>query len=276
VNAPRRVRQRLGAASRRWTRTAATAAIVVVAAGWGFSRSSGGAEFASPGWRQQFVEAGRAYDAGRAPDAVRLYEDMVRGGHPAMEVFFNLGNAYFKEGKLGPAVLNYRKAWRLAPRDPGIEANLLSALQEAGAAEADLSGAEIVFTRLSEREWAIAAVAAWWATCVLLGLAILARGKSWVFLRVAAATGVATGAALLGLWTWRGFEHRPELVVLTEAQSALRAPLVSAPPQFPLPEGSVVRESGAQGEWVEVSSGQLTGWIRRSACAPVRLEASPN
>jgi tetratricopeptide (TPR) repeat protein len=256
-------------ALRRWLGAAAAALLAAVVC-WGGERSAYGAIAIPSGWRQQFIEAGRAYDAGRMPDAVRLYEDAVRSAPAAMELYFNLGNAYLRDGRLGPAVLNYRKAWRLAPRDPAIEANLRIALQEAGAAEADLSGSEILLTRLSEREWAVAATAAWWSTCLLLGLALLLRGRRWLFARAAVATALTVGVALLGLSTWRGFGRRPELVVLRGTQNALRAPLTAAPPLFPLPEGSIVRESGAQGEWVEVSSGQLTGWIRRSACAPVR------
>jgi hypothetical protein len=273
VNVVRHVGRLHECASPRRTRNSA-AALLLVAAGWGFAHAAEGSDAAASGWRQQFLEAGRAYGAGRPADAARLYEEVIRGGHPGMEAYYNLGNAYFKEGRIGSAVLNYRKAWRLAPRDPDIDANLRAALQETGAAEADLSGVEIAFTRLSEREWAGVAAAAWWTACLLVGLAILLRGKSWLFLRVAAAAGVVTVAALLGLGTWRGFDRRPELVVIRETQSALRAPLASAPPLFPLPEGSVVRESGAQGEWVEVSSGQLSGWVRRPACAPVRLEPS--
>ena len=137
------------------------------------------------------------------------------------------------------------------------------------------SGAEIVFTRLSEREWTVVAMSAWWMTGLVLSLTILFRNSRWLLLRVAAVTGAVAVATLLGLWTWRGFERHPELVVLDDTRNALHAPLASATPHFPLPEGSLVRAREYQGEWVKVSYGQLAGWIRRSDCAPVILDDSP-
>ena len=257
-----------GARRRKYT---ALAALVLAVAAVGHDNPAQGAYPPESSLRRQFTEAGRAYDQGRMAEAARLYEDLIRSGPPAMEVFFNAGNASFRDGRPGLAVLHYRKAWRLAPRDPDVEANLVSALRATGAAEADLSGAEVVFTRLSEMEWAVLATSAWWLTCILLGLAIVFRGKGWLFLRLAAVTVAVTVAGVSGIWIWRGFERNPELVVLEGVQSALQAPSPAATPRFPLPEGSVVRARGHQGEWVEVASGQLTGWIRREACAPVLL-----
>lgn len=270
-----RLQERLGGDAR-WRSRVAAAALVFAGALAATVWSAVGYGAPAPGVQPQFREAGRAYAEGRMPDAVQLYEDLVRRGHAVMEVYFNLGNAHVKEGRIGPAVLNYRKAWRLAPRDPDIGANLRLALQAAGASEADLSGAEIVFTGVSEREWAAAAVVFWWATCLLLCLAVLLREGRWVLLPLAAGAGAVVVAALLGLWAWRGFERDPELVVLHDTQNALNAPLATAIPSFPLPEGSVVRAREHQGEWVRVSHGQLAGWIRRTATAPVLLEAPPN
>jgi hypothetical protein len=85
-----------------------------------------------------------------------------------------------------------------------------------------------------------------------------------------------TALALCGLWAWRGFEVSPELDILHDTRNALTAPLASAPPSFSLPEGSVVRARGYQGEWVNVTHGQLSGWIRRGDCAAVLLEISPD
>jgi hypothetical protein len=269
-----RITELLGGNARRRT-TVGIAALVTAIAVAALFWSPGEEDVPVARVRQEFLEAGRAYDAGRMPEAVRLYEGLIRSGHAPMEVLFNLGNAHAGEGRLGRAVLNYRKAWRLAPRDPDIGANLRLALQAAGASEADPSGAEIVFTRLSEREWAIVAMSAWWTTGLVLSLAILFRNSRRLLLRVAAVTGAVTVAALLALWTWRGFERNPELVVLDDTRNALHAPLASATPHFPLPEGSLVRAREYQGEWVKVSYGQLGGWIRRSDCAPVILDNSP-
>ncbi|HEY6000466.1 MAG TPA: hypothetical protein VI078_14350, partial [bacterium] len=219
-------------------------------------------------------EAARAYGEGRPGEAARLYEELIGGGHASVEIFYNLGNAYLRDGRPGPAVLNYRKAWRLAPRDPDVDANLRAALQASGAAEADLSSAEIALTRLSEREWAAAAALAWWAVCLSLSLALLAPRRRWVCVRAAAAAAAVLALAACGLWTWRGFERDPEVVILGERQNALSAPLASSSPRFSLPEGSIVRSRGRQGEWVRVTHGQLAGWIRRAACAPVLLEAA--
>jgi hypothetical protein len=239
-----------------------------------FFWSTGGNVAPSAGMERQFRDAARAYSEGRFAEAAGLYENLARGGSAATEVFYNLGNAYFKDGRLGPAVLSYRKAWALAPRDPDVGANLRLALQAAGAAEADLSSAEIAFVWLSEREWGGLALIGWWTTC--LGLALATAFRTWrpIALRLVALPAAVTVAALCGLGIWHGFAREPEFVILHESQNALTAPMVSASPRFSLPEGSVVRARGNEGEWVSVTHGQLSGWVRRAAGAPVLLETS--
>lgn len=270
MSAFRPISELLGTRSRRRVALAAAVVAVVVAVSAWFAGRGAVPEAAL---RRQFLAAGRAYDEGRMSEAVRLYEGLIRGGVASMEVFFNLGNAEARDGRLGAAVLNFRKAWRLAPRDPDIAANLHLALRATGASEADLSGAELVFTRLSEREWAVAAISAWWAAGLLVSLARLFRIRRRLLLGFGALAAAVTVAAVLGLWTWRGFDRAPELVVLNDTQNALRAPQISATPHFSLPEGSLVRARERQGEWVRVSYGQLSGWIRSAACAPVLLAA---
>lgn len=247
---------------------AAVAGLMCVLAGAGLLVAAEvGAGGAPAGAREEFLEAHRAYAEGRLPDAVRLYEAVIRRGSPPLEASFNLGSVHLRAGRPGPAVLNYRRAWHLAPRDPDVQAALRLALRTTGAPEPDLGGAEIAFTQLSRREWATVATVAWWALWLCLSAAVLVRRRKGLLRRAAVACGAVAGVALLGLWVWGGFERRPELVVLKEAQSALSAPADSSSPRFPLPEGSVVRLRGYQGAWAEVASGQLTGWIRREVVA---------
>ncbi len=56
--------------------------------------------------------------------AAETYEKLVATGKVAPEVYFNLGNSYYKTGNLAAAVLNYERAKRLRPSDPDISYNL--------------------------------------------------------------------------------------------------------------------------------------------------------
>jgi tetratricopeptide (TPR) repeat protein len=56
-------------------------------------------------------------------EAIGSYEEALHHITSA-PVYYNLGNAYFKSGRIGKAIINYRRARFLAPRDPDINHNL--------------------------------------------------------------------------------------------------------------------------------------------------------
>ena len=68
--------------------------------------------------------ANQAYLEDRYEEAAGLYEMIVERGHLNGNVFFNLGNTYIRLGELGRAILNYKKASVLLPRDGDLKANL--------------------------------------------------------------------------------------------------------------------------------------------------------
>ena len=68
-----------------------------------------------------FKAANQLYDAGKFTEAAAAYEKIEP---KTAHVYYNLGNAWFRQNKLGLAVLNYARARQLAPRDPDILANL--------------------------------------------------------------------------------------------------------------------------------------------------------
>ena len=49
---------------------------------------------------------------------------MVRAGAASPAVYFNLGNAFFKQGQIGRAIAAYHSAQTVDPRDPDVRANL--------------------------------------------------------------------------------------------------------------------------------------------------------
>ena len=55
--------------------------------------------------------------------AIQIYEALLKNGE-ASEVYYNLGNSYYKIGEIAKAVLNYERALLLQPGNSDIRANL--------------------------------------------------------------------------------------------------------------------------------------------------------
>lgn len=212
-----------------------------------------------------FAHAKEAYDAGRFEESGRLYGALLAAGIETPEVAFNLGNALFRQGDAGRAVLAWRCAWRLAPRDPDIAKNIEMAQQAAGAPAVTSAWYARPFERLSRREWALALGAAYWLTAALVAARLLLRRRSDLLRRATAAGLLAVAVGGAGWWHWRTYDLQPELVVVAKGQNALFAPLDSATVHFALPPGSVVRELAREGAWVKVGLGSRAGWMPASA-----------
>jgi tetratricopeptide (TPR) repeat protein len=219
--------------------------------------------------RKLFAQAGQAYDAGQFQDAATRYEQILKDGFEAPAIFFNLGNAYFKLGNAGLAILNYRRAWALTPRDAELSANFRFAVQTFGALVPEPSIVSHMLTRLSMHEWIVVSTAGYWGAALLLILHLLSKSPRLFLLRAAVALALLTAVGALGILHWYGMQRRPEYVVTVPNQQAYFAPLDNSTAHFALPPGSIVRGIEASGSWLNVASGKDTGWIRGNACLPV-------
>ena len=63
------------------------------------------------------------YQKGNYQQAIRDYEEVLKNGESA-EIYFNLGNAYYRTDNITKAVLNYERARLLSPGDDDINFNL--------------------------------------------------------------------------------------------------------------------------------------------------------
>ena len=63
------------------------------------------------------------YQKGNYQQAIRDYEEILKNGESA-EIYFNLGNAYYRTDNITKAVLNYERARLLSPGDDDINFNL--------------------------------------------------------------------------------------------------------------------------------------------------------
>ncbi|MCK4385901.1 MAG: tetratricopeptide repeat protein [candidate division Zixibacteria bacterium] len=71
-----------------------------------------------------FQKGNESYEAGNFDQAIEEYQKVVDLGVKNSKVFYNLGSAHFRDNQLGKAILNYRRALSLDPRDEDSMANL--------------------------------------------------------------------------------------------------------------------------------------------------------
>lgn len=65
-----------------------------------------------------------AYSKGDYSTAIAVYENILANGDEAAELYYNLGNAYFKSDEIAKAIINYERAILLDPSDKDIRFNL--------------------------------------------------------------------------------------------------------------------------------------------------------
>jgi tetratricopeptide (TPR) repeat protein len=70
------------------------------------------------------TDANKSYTEGKYEDAIKAYESLVSQGYKSDVVYFNLGNAYYKQKNIPAAILNYERSALLNPGDEDINFNL--------------------------------------------------------------------------------------------------------------------------------------------------------
>ena len=222
------------------------------------------------------------YEAGRYSEAADAYERLVDQGLESSDLFYNLGNAYFKSGDLGRAILNYRRADRLDPRDQDIQANLDQArdqtVDQLGAAGDALVVRFVRFAKswVTLNEMAVAALVLW---ALLLGsLTAYMYMKPKGVRRLAKFASVG-GLALLvvclfllgGMWYADG--ERSDAVVVEESVDVLSGPGTQYVTVFTLHAGAEASVIETRAGWARLGlpGGELQGWVPAAAVQRVGL-----
>lgn len=71
-----------------------------------------------------YIDANNEYSAEMYNDAVEDYQHIINQGYESYELYFNLGNTYFKLEDIPSAILYYEKARKLQPNNEDILFNI--------------------------------------------------------------------------------------------------------------------------------------------------------
>jgi tetratricopeptide (TPR) repeat protein len=210
-----------------------------------------------------FTKANQDYAQGHFKEAISSYEALVRAGQWSANLFYDLGNAYFRTGDFGRAILNYERALALERHHPEAAANLQIARDEARALELQQSWPERHLQFASVNQYSIAAAIAFWLAIFAVVLLIFARRRSATMIATLIFCLLITSIAIYAVYTLERGANGSALAIVTgkEVQARL-ATADTANSVLALPPGSEVKILSTRGDWIYAAlPNSLRGWI---------------
>ena len=221
----------------------------------------------------EFAKANQAFAQGHFKEAIANYETLIRDGQWSANVFYDLGNAYFRTGDFGRAILNYERALALERHHPEATANLQIARDEAHALELPPNWSERYLQFTTINEYSIAAAVAFWLAIFGMATLIFARRRSTTMIVISIGCLLVSGVAICSVYTLdRGSKGRALAIVTGKDVQARLATADTANAVLALPSGSEIKVLSTRGDWIYAAlPNNLRGWIPAKNAEQVRL-----
>lgn len=71
-----------------------------------------------------FEQANELYQQEKFDAAIVKYLEIINNGYESWQLYFNMGNTYYRTGQFGKAILYFERAYRLNPKNEDIVFNL--------------------------------------------------------------------------------------------------------------------------------------------------------
>jgi tetratricopeptide (TPR) repeat protein len=220
-----------------------------------------------------FTKANQEYAQGHFKEAISGYEALVRTGQWSANLFYDLGNAYFRVGDFGRAILNYERALALERHHPEATANLQIARDEAHALELQQSWPERYLQFASVNQYSITAAIAFWLAVLAIVMLIFGRRRSATLIATLMFCLLVSAVAIYAVYTLeRGSSGSALAIVTGKNVQARLATADSANSVLALPPGSEVKILSTRGDWIYAAlPNTLRGWISAKDAQQVRL-----
>lgn len=225
------------------------------------------AQAQSEAWAAVMEQGNQRYEAGDYAGAIAKYRMIVDSGVENGQIDYNLGNAYFKNGELGEAILHYERAHQLLPRDKDVTANLQFArsqlidqvdLPEEPAIVRWVEGIHNLAT-LNETLWWTWAI--YWILTALALLAIFVRRARHGAAYALAVFGALFVLSLVSLGVKIHHAGMAQAIVTAAEANVYSGPGEDYLLQFTVHEGVKFDVEGERQGWYRVRlSGDLEGW----------------
>lgn len=202
--------------------------------------------------------------------AIEQFKVLEDSGFVSANLFYNLGNAYFKTNRIGKSILYYEKALKIAPNNEDILHNLeFAKLQTVDNVE---SVPTLFFVEwwqkatalFNSNEWGKFSLIFWWAGFLILAIYFLLFRKKIIFIP-------AIALIILGLisFTFSNNRYQKEYsenfaIMVKNSAQIKNAPDKNSSNQFVIHEGIKVEITDAVNEWakIKLEDGKV-GWVEK-------------
>ena len=218
--------------------------------------------------------ANQLYNTAKYQDAIRKYQYVIGQGFEASELYYNLGNAFYKLGKPTYAILNYERAKKLAPNDDDIRYNLelartqiidnIVSLPQGGF----LRWWKQLISSKSINFWGIFSLIAFFTFLFTFGLFLLSRifrVKRLAFWFSIAAVSISAITFTFGATMKSRLVNHNSAVITDRSVRVKSSPSETGTELFIVHEGVTVQITDELGEWVNVSLPDGNkGWVKET------------
>ncbi len=228
------------------------------------------------GVNEELVDkANKDYAAGLYTNAIAGYTQVLENGYESVEVYYNLGNAYFKSNDLASAILYYEKAKKLKPNDPDVLFNLNVANNRIK------DRIETVPVLFYKRWWQqiknLLSSDAWTKFHIICFIGFLVAAAVYFISRIIILRKIAFWCGVLlfissvitfGIAYQQNKSHRQvtEAIVFDPSLTVKSSPSENSIDLFVIHEGTKVAITDQLGDWYEIKiANGSTGWIPFSA-----------
>lgn len=215
--------------------------------------------------------ANQAYADQQYIEAATLYESLLAEEGHAPELYYNLGNAYYKMNELGKAILNYERALKLVPNYADAKFNLEFTNQQI---VDNIVVTDSFFLKkwmlaliqlFNTNTWFIIATAFFILSLIAVVLFIFAGQKSTrkiaFYMGLFFLIGSISSLAFSKIQYNNTLYHQ-EAIIMTGAVLVKGSPDASGTELFELHEGTKVSVASELGDWYEIRlvNGNI-GWV---------------
>jgi tetratricopeptide (TPR) repeat protein len=225
--------------------------------------------------KELFEQANEMYRTNSYKKAIELYDSIEGQGMVSSELYFNLGNSYYKLNQIAESIYNYEKALQLNPQNKDAKVNLVYAKRMTIDAIEELPKTVLqnfeadYLQELSYNQWA------WLSVVASLGLLLFFMGYYFSYVpsqkRIYFAALVACILLLLSSFIISFKEHqyetnKLEAIVFQQVVAVKNAPSENSEEVFELHEGTKVNVLDKVAAWkkIKLADGKV-GWIPKEA-----------